>query len=64
MPTSTYRRARAPRQVDASQLLKQKLRPPFVPKVKDDMDTSNFDHYDDVPDQPYVDDGTGWDKDF
>lgn len=50
--------------LDKSQMVKMKVKPPYVPTVKGAMDTSNFDHFDDVPDQPYVDDGSGWDADF
>ena len=37
---------------------------PTATQVKDNMDSSNFDSYDDEPDPPYFDDGSGWDKDF
>ena len=38
---------------------------PWVPKCKDKGDTSNFDRCDDDDDdEPYVDDGTGWDNEF
>jgi hypothetical protein len=50
--------------MDMPQLLKMKLPAPHVPTVQDNMDTSNFDSFEDVPDSPYVDDGSGWDKDF
>lgn len=47
-------------------LLDRKLKAPFVPKIKDDADISNFDDYgeDEEEQQPYADDGTGWDRDF
>ena len=45
-------------------LLRMKLPTPYQPEVKDAMDTSNFPHYDEVPDAPYVDDGSGWDDKF
>ena len=41
-----------------------KLPTPYMPKISDAMDVSNFAHYDDVPDEQYVDDGTGWDDEF
>merc|ERR1719311_624746 len=39
---------------------------PFVPTLKDPTDVSNFaaDEADKPPTIPYVDDGTGWDKDW
>jgi serine/threonine protein kinase len=38
---------------------------PWKPKVKSKGDTSNFDRMeDDDADEPYVDDGTGWDAEF
>jgi cGMP-dependent protein kinase len=43
----------------------KKLPAPWVPKVKDPLDTSNFDPYDEEDDvQPYRDDGSGWDAEF
>jgi cGMP-dependent protein kinase len=41
-------------------------KPPYVPKVKDPSDMSNFHaHEEDLPPHiPYTDPGTGWDKDF
>ena len=45
-------------------LLRMKVDVPFVPDIKHDTDTSNFPEYDDVPDEHYEDDGTGWDDDF
>ena len=37
---------------------------PTATQVKGNMDSSNFDSYEDEPDPPYLDDGSGWDKDF
>ena len=45
-------------------LLRMKLPTPYTPRVKDVMDTSNFPYYDDLPDDHYEDDGTGWDEAF
>ena len=46
-------------------LLKMKIEPPFVPKVKGNLDTSNFEHYeDDRRDEPYLDDACTWDREF
>ena len=52
----------APLQV--AKLLRMKLPAPHPPHVVDAMDVSNFAHYDETPDEPYVDDGTGWDDAF
>ncbi len=41
-----------------------KATPPFTPKVKDAFDTSNFQRYEEPPDENYKDDGSHWDKDF
>jgi cGMP-dependent protein kinase len=45
---------------------KQTMRPPFVPVVKNPNDTANFSaRPEDRPQQiAYVDDGSGWDRDF
>ena len=51
-------------QIDLQQLLRMKLPVPFVPTVESEMDTQNFPDYEDVPDEPYEDDGTGWDDNF
>jgi len=42
------------------------MQPPYLPRVKSVKDTGNFDvNSGDVPEQlPYVDPGTGWDKEF
>jgi len=45
-------------------LLRMKFDVPFVPLIKDVLDTSNFPHYDEMPDDFYEEDGSGWDKDF
>jgi serine/threonine protein kinase len=51
-------------QIDLLQLIRLQLQVPHVPKIKGELDTSNFPHYDDEPDEPYEDDGTGWDDPF
>ena len=50
--------------LNVPQLLRMKLPTPYTPKVLDPMDTSNFPKYTEQPDEPYVDDGTGWDAAF
>ena len=45
-------------------LLRMKLEVPFVPQIGDELDTSNFPEYEEIPDDHYEDDGTGWDNDF
>lgn len=37
---------------------------PFKPTLKDELDASNFETFEEVPDEPYHDDGTGWDEAF
>lgn len=51
--------------IDFDALLAKKLKAPWVPAVKSDTDTSNFDPYgaDDHVDNGYIDRGD-WDKDF
>eukprot|EP01006_Ploeotia_vitrea_P037740 TRINITY_DN66166_c3_g2_i1.p1 TRINITY_DN66166_c3_g2~~TRINITY_DN66166_c3_g2_i1.p1 ORF type:complete len:811 (+),score=504.52 TRINITY_DN66166_c3_g2_i1:84-2435(+) len=50
---------------DWDALYNRTMKPPIVPKIKNDLDLSNFDDYpeDDVV-QPYVDNGTNWDAEF
>jgi len=50
--------------IDMPELLKMRVPPPFVPNVKDNTDTSNFQSYQEPPKEQYVDDGSGWDNDF
>jgi len=50
--------------IDMGELTRMRVKPPFTPTVKNNMDTSNFQHYDEPPEEVYRDDGTGWDKDF
>lgn len=47
-------------------LLQRKLKPSIVPKVKSPTDMSNFDDYRgmELEAEPYVDDGTEWDREF
>ena len=51
--------------LDFDELLKKKIKAPWMPKVTGITDTSNFDSYggDDHVDNGYVDHGN-WDKDF
>ena len=37
---------------------------PFKPTLKDELDASNFETFEEMPDEPYHDDGTGWDEAF
>ena len=50
--------------INMSDLTKHRVTPPFVPTIKDNLDTSNFQHYEDVADEPYKDDGSNWEEDF
>lgn len=51
--------------IDFDELLKKTIKAPWLPAIKNALDTSNFDPYgvDDHVDDGYVDHGT-WDKDF
>lgn len=51
---------------DWEALRKQTMTPPWKPAVEDHKDMSNFDEWDLIlPIQiPYIDDGSGWDRDF
>jgi len=51
---------------DWEALVQRKMKPPIVPKIKNALDTSNFDDYPDEPPliEEYVDDGSNWDADF
>ena len=47
------------------QILRKKIKAPWIPIIKDAMDTSNFDPCDgEDEDMTYHDDGTNWDADF
>ena len=50
--------------LNVAQLLRMKLPTPHIPEIADIMDTRNFPFYEDVPDDLYKDDGTGWDDKF
>lgn len=53
--------------LDFDELVAKKVKPPSIPKIKNDMDLSNFeDVADEEPDvcEPYQDPGTNWDADF
>lgn len=53
------------RSLDWEDLKAKRIPAPWKPKLRDLLDTSNFDSYDeDDSVQPYIDDGSGWDKDF
>lgn len=47
-------------------LIQKKLKAPYVPKIKNSLDISNFDEYPDDGGhvEAYVDDGSNWDADF
>jgi serine/threonine protein kinase len=51
---------------DWDALVNKKLKPNIVPKIKNALDTSNFDEYpDEAPViENYVDDGSNWDAEF
>ena len=52
--------------MDWNALVEKKLTAPFVPDIKNDEDTSNFEVEEDDDDEidPYEDDGTDWEADF
>jgi CRP-like cAMP-binding protein len=52
--------------IDWNGLLAKTEKAPWIPKVKDDLDTSNFDSYgvDDSFDKRWHDPSPGWEKDF
>ena len=52
--------------MDFEKLLKRELPAPWVPQLKDDFDSSNFDPYDEdeYVIEPYQDDGSNWYADF
>ncbi len=53
------------RPLEFDRLLAKKIEAPWKPALRDPLDTSNFDPYDEDDDvEPYVDDGTDWDKNF
>jgi len=50
---------------DFKALREKKLPAPYQPVIKNSLDTSNFDPWEEPQDQEfYRDDGTGWDEDF
>lgn len=51
---------------DWDALIQRKLKPTIVPKIKNMLDTSNFDEYpDEAPViETYVDDGSNWEAEF
>ena len=50
---------------DWKALVAREVEAPWVPNIKDEVDTSNFDADDDEdPEEPYVDDGSHWDDGF
>jgi len=51
---------------DWDRLITKQLKPPIIPKIKSNCDTSNFDDYPDEQHEvePYADDGSNWDADF
>lgn len=52
--------------IDWDVLKARKMRSPYIPKIKSNLDTSNFEDYGDQEKQvePYVDDGSNWDAEF
>ena len=50
--------------IPTQELVRMRVKPPFVPEVKGMFDTSNFDAYEEQPPEPYFDEGSDWDKDF
>lgn len=51
--------------MDWDALRARQLDSPWRPPIKNALDTSNFEEYEEEDDvEPYVDDGTNWDADF
>ena len=52
--------------IDWDGLMARSEKAPWTPKVKDDLDVSNFDNYgvDDSYDKKWTDPNPGWDKEF
>jgi hypothetical protein len=54
--------------IDWTKLLAKKLRSPWIPPIRDPLDRQHFefesdsDQDSDEFEEPYVDDGTGWDN--
>ncbi|CAK9107127.1 cGMP-dependent protein kinase 1 (cGK 1) (cGK1) (cGMP-dependent protein kinase I) (cGKI) [Durusdinium trenchii] len=53
------------KKIDFNELQRKRVKAPWIPPIKDDLDTSNFDDY---PEDEYVEayksDGTNWDANF
>jgi len=51
---------------DFNALLQKKIKPPILPKIKSNIDLSNFEDakHEKVEIEPYHDDGSNWDRDF
>lgn len=45
-------------------LRKRTTKSPFIPEIKNPVDTTNFDDYPEEEDEPPPDDVTGWDREF
>jgi len=50
---------------DWDALVSKRVQPPIIPKIKGNLDLSNFDSYpEDDQIEPYIDDGSNWDSEF
>ncbi len=53
------------RPLDFEELVHKRIAAPWKPELRDPLDTSHFDEYDEEDDvEVYRDDGSGWDKNF